>query len=279
MPVIIQCPSCESRLKVAEDKRGKKINCPKCEYGFKVDSGGADYHADDPDSEDRPRARRADADDEERGEVRIRSKKKGKKKQASSRWLWIAGSAGGGAVVLGLLIWAAVMFLGGAPPAQPITTWEKYTSSEQGEFGFVYPADWHEKSYGIKDRREVEITGPGASITIKESIGGSLLGDIAGGLSRGGPDNDELSPVAQVHEARRPDTKGYEEKPAKTVMARHGKVRRSAYAQGSKRGYRVTMLMNLTALDIYCECRASDWATLRPAFERFIESLGRGAPP
>jgi hypothetical protein len=34
--------------------------------------------------------------------------------------------------------------------------------------------------------------------------------------------------------------------------------------------------MHQTALDVYCECRAADWETLRPAFERVIESLGRG---
>lgn len=36
MPMIIRCPSCDSSLTVSEEKRGKKIDCPKCTYGFKA---------------------------------------------------------------------------------------------------------------------------------------------------------------------------------------------------------------------------------------------------
>jgi predicted Zn finger-like uncharacterized protein len=39
MPVLVECPSCETQLKTAEDKRGKKIRCPKCQQVFQVPLG------------------------------------------------------------------------------------------------------------------------------------------------------------------------------------------------------------------------------------------------
>jgi predicted Zn finger-like uncharacterized protein len=271
MRVTVQCPSCESRLKVEEQKRGKKVRCPKCEEVFTAGTKKSRPDDEEPDDEEQGEAQgkeRGKERGEEEGEVRVRrKKKKKKKKQPSLRGLRIAGLAGGGVIALALLIWVALKLTAGAPPVQPVTTWEKY-GTEEGEFGFEYPADWRAKSYG-----------PSASITVKENLTGSLLGDIAGAANGGGPVDDDQLPVARVHEARRPkDSKSYQEKPAKTVQTRIGKARRSAYADGAKRGYRATVLLNQTALDVFCECKASDWETLRPAFEHVIESLGRGQP-
>jgi hypothetical protein len=115
----------------------------------------------------------------------------------------------------------------------------------------------------------------GATIDIKENLAGSLVGDIAGAFNQGNqPPSDDRLPVSKVHEQRRPE--GAKEEPAVTMETKFGKARCSAYTSGSKRGYRVTVLMHQTALDVFCECRASDWDVLRPAFDRFISSLGRG---
>src|SRR5437870_3497415 len=97
---------------------------------------------------------------------------------------------------------------------------------------------------------------------------------IAGIAAAGGrPVDDDHLPVVQVHNMRRPkDMPNYKEEPGVTVATRFGKVRRSAYTDGSRRGYRATALLTQTAFDIFCECRASDWDTLRPAFEHVIET-------
>jgi hypothetical protein len=214
-------------------------------------------------------------DDGGRPQPAVRKKKK-KKKQAPSRWPLYAGLAAVGVVALALSIWAVVRLAGGSPPAKAVTAWEKF-SSEENEFGFDYPAGWDAKSFGIRDRREAEVKGEGASIIVKQNLAGSLVGDIANAAARGKPVPEELTPVAQVHEMRRPqEPSTYREEPAVTVQTRFGSARRSAYTDGSKRGYRATVLMHRTALDVFCECRASDWETLRPAFEHVIESLGRG---
>src|SRR5438034_402258 len=84
-------------------------------------------------------------------------------------------------------------------------------------------------------RREADIKGSGgASITVKENLAGSLVGDIAHAASGGRPVDDDHMPVAQVHEMRRPkDLPSYKEEPVVTVMTRFGKLRRSAYTDGS----------------------------------------------
>ncbi len=216
--------------------------------------------------------------DDEGADAPVRRKKK-KKKRTASPWPMVARWAGGGVIVLGIVgfvIWVVVQLVGGGAPAQPVTAWDRFTT-EENEFALDFPADWHPRGYGLRGNREVEIKGPNASITVKENITGSLVGDIANAATRGKPVPDERLPVAVVHEIRRPkDSSSYQEEPAVTVMTKFGKARRSAYKDGSKRGYRATVLMHQTALDIYCECRASDWDTLRPAFERVIQSLGRG---
>jgi len=217
---------------------------------------------------------RRDATDDD--EDRVRIKKKKKKKRKASRWPMLAVVGGAGALALIVAIWALIKLVGGGGPAQPVTAWERFVT-EESEFGFDYPASWKIKAYGLHDKREVDVTGSGASINVKENLTGSLVGDIANAANRGREVEDERLPVAQVHELRRPEqTRTYREEPAVTVMTKFGKARRSLYKNGGKQGYRVTVLMHQTALDVYCECRASDWETLRPAFERVIESLGRG---
>jgi len=203
-------------------------------------------------------------------------KKKKKKKQTTWGWPLLVGLSIGGLLALGLLVWLVVRFTAADPPALAVTAWEKY-ATEENEFGFDYPAGWKVKSYGIRNKREAEITSGQAAIIVKENLAGSAVGDIAKSLGGGKPVDDEHSPVAKVHELSYPkESSNYKEEPAVTVKTRFGKARRSTYTDGLKRGYRVTLLLHQTALHVFCECRVSDWETLRPAFEHVIESLGRG---
>jgi hypothetical protein len=220
-------------------------------------------------------------DDDDDAPVRKKKKKK-KKPQAASKWPIYAAYGGFGVVMLILIIvaiWVVVSLVGGGPPAEPVTAWEKFRVGEN-EISFEYPKGWRVADYGKQGTREVDIVeikgNTGAKINFKENLVGSLIGDIANAGNAGKPVPDHLTPVARVHEMRFPkEMSNYKEEPAMTVQCGFGDARRSAYTQGSQRGYRVTILMHQTALDVYCWCRASDWDTLRPAFERFITSLGR----
>jgi len=75
MPVLIKCPSCETQLSAAEDKRGKKIRCPRCQELFQVplrtSAAKKPRRRDDDDDDETVRpapareSRRADDDDDE----------------------------------------------------------------------------------------------------------------------------------------------------------------------------------------------------------------------
>jgi hypothetical protein len=192
--------------------------------------------------------------------------------------LYVAIAAGGGLVlllVIGVVIVGIVIGVGAlrGTQAQPVTDWTRHITAEQ-EFGFDFPKGWDSREQGIKDRREIRVTKFGASINVKENLTGSLIGDIANAANQGKQVDDERSPVAKVHEQRKPE--GAKEEAAVTVTTKAGKARRSVYTSGSRKGYRATVLLHQTALDIFCECSQSDWETLRPAFERVIESVARG---
>jgi hypothetical protein len=230
--------------------------------------------------EPKPRRRRPEIDDDDdfdRDEERRRKKKKKNKPAKNARWPMITAIVGGGVVTVGLLvvvIWAIVHAASGGAAVQPVTAWDRFNTDERG-FAFEYPKGWRAKGYGIRDRREAEVKGAGgATINVKENLAGSLVGDIANAAAGGRPVDDDHLPVVSVHNMRRPkESSSYKEDEGVTLSTKLGKVRRSAYSDGSKRGYRVTVLLNQTALDIFCECRASDWDTLRPAFEHVIDSL------
>lgn len=231
--------------------------------------------------EPKPRRRRPEIDDEdediERDEERRRKKKKKNKPAKKARWPIITAFIGAGVVGVGLLvivIWAIVHAVSGGAAVQPVTAWDRFKTDDRG-FAFEYPKGWRAKGYGIQDRREAEVKGVGgATINVKENLAGSLIGDIANAAAGGRQLDDDHLPVVAVHNKRRPnESTSYKEDEGVTLQTKLGKVRRSAYSDGSRRGYRVTVLLNQTALDIFCECRASDWDVLRPAFEHVIDSL------
>jgi len=206
-------------------------------------------------------------------------RRKKRKKPTAPRWPLYAAIAGGGAfvglLIIGLCIVGVVFGMKAirGAPAEPVAEWDRFSTAEN-EFAFDYPKGWNVRAYGIKDKREVNVTNAGVSITVKENLTGSLVADISNAANQGKEVSDDLSPVAKVHETRKPE--GAKEDPAVTVTTKTGKARRSFYKSGGRCGYRATVLLHQTALDVFCECRESDWETLRPAFERLIESIGRG---
>lgn len=210
----------------------------------------------------------------------VRKKKKKKKKQEKSKMPLYAGLGAGGVVLVILFIFVAMKF-GGGEKLGPITEWDRFPTDEK-DIDFDFPAKGKARGYGTPGKREFEVKGPGScKINISENITGSLVGNIAGAGSGGVVHDDEHSPLAKVHEMRKPKDLGpsYREDAAETIKTKTGaKIRRSAYTDGSRRGYRATMLLNQSALDMFLDCHVTDWDVLRPAYDRVLESIGPTSP-
>jgi predicted Zn finger-like uncharacterized protein len=146
MPVLIECPSCETQLRVGQETRGKKIRCPKCQEVFKVPAASSAATrrrpADDADDENgrfsaKPAASRRprlddtyDDDDVPRRSRRHREDdddvddepRRSSRRQKSSALPWILAGSGVGVLVLGGVILAVVLVSkrGGAGAKQPV---------------------------------------------------------------------------------------------------------------------------------------------------------------
>ena len=117
-------------------------------------------------------------------------------------------------------------------------------------------------------------------------VQGSLLGDIAGGsgmADEGVP--EELTAEAEVHSFMLREVEeqfgNYEEKDAEVVKPRLGEGRKSEFTAsttlgGKVRGYRVTILGHDKCITVIAQCPEKHWDTLKPAFNKVIESLERG---
>jgi predicted Zn finger-like uncharacterized protein len=128
----MQCPSCDTQLRVGEDKRGKQIRCPKCQEVFRVPAGpapGKKRRLDDEDDEaearfaDRPvrpprsrddddeeeiprRARRSRRDADDRGDDDYEDEprpRRREKKGSALPWI-LAGSGAGVLAVVGVVV-------------------------------------------------------------------------------------------------------------------------------------------------------------------------------
>src|SRR5262245_19103518 len=161
----------------------------------------------------KPRRPEPDEEYDEEDEAPAKKKKKKKKKpQAPSPWPKIIGFGAMGLVGVlfaVFIIWTVISLAGGGPPAQPVKSFAKF-NTDGHEWGFEYPAGWASASYGLPGKRECEIKGNDAVITIKENLAGSLVGDIARAAAGGQEVPEELTPVARVHDMRKPkDSKTY----------------------------------------------------------------------
>ena len=160
-------------------------------------------------------------------------------------------------------------------------------NSKDGSFKVQYPAKWEADGGGRSGYYWAKFSSGNASITVDTSAAGSLIADIAKmGMVRGGSmvTPEDLVPVAVVHETER---QGFEEsgsvkeqKPA-VALTGFGDSRKSEYTGkttfgGSIHGYRVTALSSEKRIRVVCQCPESEWAALKPAFDKVIESVTRG---
>lgn len=117
-----------------------------------------------------------------------------------------------------------------------------------------------------------------------------MVGDIAKSHNQMmGADQppDELAPAMIVHEMEKDGfaekMTDYQEGPATLLRPKLGEAAKAEFTASSSfgsplHGYRATILTNNYRYRVVCECAESDWKTLKPAFDRVIDSFAKGVP-
>jgi hypothetical protein len=167
-------------------------------------------------------------------------------------------------------------------PVPAPASYDAYRAST-GAFKCLYPSGWQVTGGGRENFYGVRFEMGGAAITVKADLAGSLLGDIASpfGAGTGGG----LSKEEMVHELglkrAEEEIPGYQEMPAQKIKVPLGRGARSEFTAsdifGRKtHGYRVTVLGTQKRITVLCTCPEAEWATLKPAFDKVVESLEFG---
>jgi hypothetical protein len=162
-------------------------------------------------------------------------------------------------------------------------------NSKDGSFQIQYPAEWTADSGDRSGYAWAKFTSGSAEIMVDANVAGSLIGDIAktGILPIGIAGNAaDRTPVAAAHENEREsfeETANVTEQKPTTLHTGLGDARKSEFTGkktfgGSIHGYRVTCLSPNKRISVVCQCSESEWETLKPAFDKIIQSATLGKP-
>lgn len=171
--------------------------------------------------------------------------------------------------------------------SEPVSAPKEYKdfSSKDGVFSCKYPAGWEVEGGGgtRSEYSMTKFTKGEAEIRIESDLAGSLFADIA--RAADAPFGSTETPVARVHEMKKKamsdEFNDYTEREAKSFKSQAlGEGRKAIFiAKGSLGGkiygYRATLLTHDKRLTVVCQCPATNWKTLRPAFDKVIASIGR----
>lgn len=182
-------------------------------------------------------------------------------------------------IVLGLMF-IGLAGCGGGPVAAPAS----YAAHEHKDGGWAcdYPDGWSAESGGKKNSWG-KFTKGSAQIKLATDLTGSLMGDMASLGQKEGPATPEDYPVHKIHVADEAEiAKGYsdykEQEPVEFSSGIGGSARKSEFTAaggfgGPVHGYRATMLGRDKRYRVTCVCSESDWETLKPAFDKVLESF------
>jgi len=184
----------------------------------------------------------------------------------------------------GLFVLVGIAGCGGAVPAP--TAFVPYHSPD-GRFSCDYPKGWEATGGGKSDAPYswAKFTAGNAEIRVDADFAGSLFGDIAkaGGSGMGG---DAEPPVAKVHPMgirhMKDEFSNYQEREAKSFQSKGlGEGRKAIFIAdqtlgGKTYGYRATLLSGDRRITIITTCPATNWQTLKPAFDKVVASLRYG---
>jgi hypothetical protein len=151
-------------------------------------------------------------------------------------------------------------------------------------FSIQYPAEWSEKCGGVKDHAYAEYTSGDAKIDIDASLVGSLIFSIAetGVVPQVGPGTDTAAAAKKVHWLEKRGFEGKEnvkEEKAAMVKTNTGEGTQSEFKGTDSfgtpfHGYRATVVIDYHRIQIVCVCPEAEWASLKPAFDKVIASVG-----
>ena len=198
-------------------------------------------------------------------------------------------------LILSILCGLAIVSTGcgGGDVAAP-TSFSEYNAAN-GDFAVEFPGGWDSNGHG-KQNHFFEAKQGGASVTVKSSLAGSLMGDMAdsgnsmmmGGDTTGMDEEflEDLSAEAQVHQMGQEamaDQFGdeYSEGDAEKITPSLGEGRMSEFTGtvgfGQEvSGIRATVLARDKSVSVLCYCSTSNYEALKPAFQQVIDSLKLG---
>jgi hypothetical protein len=190
-------------------------------------------------------------------------------------------------LLVGASVALAVKLLGtggGGQPAPAPSTFATYNVKD-GAFQITYPEGWDKEAAGASGHAWAKFTGGDASIKIKESTLGSLIGggDSGGGHDRG--QEDKYFGAQSLHETKKAfyaeEMSGYTEESGEGFTTKFGLAWRTPFTfattfGGKFRGIRATYLGAVKQVDVICICPARDWETLRPVFIKCLDSVSLG---
>jgi hypothetical protein len=175
-------------------------------------------------------------------------------------------------------------------PAVVPASYKEYVSGDKS-FKLQVPAQWTTEDSARPGNVWATFKSGGAKIAVETSAAGSVIGDIAGGpmggmvgLAPAGGAQTQ-APVDVVHQKEKAgfeSDEGVKEGEPAPVTTACGEGRKSEFT-GSRtigprvRGYRVTVVGPQYRVRLVCECPVTEWDKLKPAFDKAIESLGRGS--
>lgn len=181
------------------------------------------------------------------------------------------------------VLWA----IGGCGNSRAIvpTSYAPY-NDKNAAFKIDCPSGWKWEGGGSPGHSWAKFTSGNAEISVRTSMVGSLIGDNAKLLQdeHGQVPDPSKEPVAVVHEAEKAgfeEEMGVEEKEVEIVKTGFTNGRRAEFT-GKKtfgapiHGYRATALGIDLRIRVVCSCPESEWAALKPAFEKVIESVAKG---
>jgi hypothetical protein len=180
----------------------------------------------------------------------------------------------------------ALAALSGCAEAVPAPKAFVAYSSKDGRFACDYPKGWQAEGGGNTDYSWAKFTAGGAEIRIDTDIAGSAMGDIVKAQGAMMGDKSGFSPVAEIHNLGIRHMKeafsNYTEREPKPFQSSgFGEGRRSTFIAdqtlgGKVYGYRATLLGGDRRLTVVCSCPATNFETLKSAFDKVITSLRVG---
>ncbi len=187
----------------------------------------------------------------------------------------------------GLILLLGLIFGLGALKAKPVlapASYKTYTAIDNS-FTCDQPAGWtlHETGATNGNLATATFEDGKARVRVISDATGSLISDTMGASNANLPPEQQVAPVEKLHKMDQKQLadslEGYDEKAMQTFTSALGEARVSEWtAAGDRHGYRATMLGREREFTVICFCAERDWKTLKPAFQRMIQSIKPGPP-